>query len=621
MPKPRSWNNLELTKWNSWNALANMPSIEAMRLFVKILEEEDPAWLSKVQDQGESEESPEVKSGFDEEIPLPIQSVQISTIETSLENGNFGDTEDKDILVDGIAAVSIQNKWVSPQTSGRRPSPRYQHGAAVFQDKMYVVGGNHNGRYLNDVQVLDLNTLTWSKVEQKSTTSNPIMHGESKAESVLPPCAGHSLIQRGNKLLAVAGHSKDPSDTVIVRAFDTETCSWSLLDSFGKAPIARGGQSVTLVGSNLVMFGGEDTKRRLLNDLNILDLDTMTWDAVEAVGAPPCPRSDHTAAVQAGRHLLIFGGGSHSTCFNDLHVLDLDSMEWSQPEQNGIVPTPRAGHAGVTVGDSWYIIGGGDNKSGISETMVLDMSTFVWSIVTSVEGRTSIASEGLSVVAATSNGEETLVTFGGYNGHYSSEVHILKTDQKAKLQPRVVESPAAAAVRAAYTTPQVPSANGSSGRDLQDALQENRVKEIVMDMPKSENMNHVYDDINEQLAIASKTRKDLEISVSMLQAENARLKHDLGALQSSNLELSQELHSVRGQLAGEQSRSFRLEVDLAELRQKLHSMEALQKELELLRRQKAASDQVAAAAAAQKQTSGGVWGWLAGTPNEKSVET
>ena len=47
--------------------------------------------------------------------------------------------------------------------------------------------------------------------------------------------------------------------------------------------MARGGQSVTLVGSNLVMFGGEDPKRRLLNDLNILDLDTMTWDAIETV--------------------------------------------------------------------------------------------------------------------------------------------------------------------------------------------------------------------------------------------------------------------------------------------------------------------------------------------------
>jgi hypothetical protein len=27
------------------------------------------------------------------------------------------------------------------------------------------------------------------------------------------------------------------------------------------------------------------------------------------------------------------------------------------------MPTPRAGHAGVTIGENWYIVGGGDNKS------------------------------------------------------------------------------------------------------------------------------------------------------------------------------------------------------------------------------------------------------------------
>lgn len=46
-------------------------------------------------------------------------------------------------------------------------------------------------------------------------------------------------------------------------------------------------------------------------------------------------------------------------------------------------------------------------------------------------------------------------------------------------------------------------------------------------------------------------------------------------------------------------------------------METLQKEVELLRRQKAASEQ-AALSAKQRQGSGGVWGWLAGSPPENS---
>lgn len=48
-------------------------------------------------------------------------------------------------------------------------------------------------------------------------------------------------------------------------------------------------------------------------------------------------------------------------------------------------------------------------------------------------------------------------------------------------------------------------------------------------------------------------------------------------------------------------------------------METLQKELELLQRQKAASEQ-AALSAKQRQSSGGVWGWLAGTPSDRNTD-
>ena len=108
-------------------------------------------------------------------------------------------------------------------------------------------------------------------------------------------------------------------------------------------------------------------------------LETMTWDAIEVVGMPPSPQYDHTATVHANRYLLIFGGGSHSTYF-------LQSMEWSRPKMQGSLHSPRAGHAGVTIGENWYIVSGGDNKIGVSETMVFNMYTLQWSVVTTIQG-------------------------------------------------------------------------------------------------------------------------------------------------------------------------------------------------------------------------------------------
>lgn len=40
---------------------------------------------------------------------------------------------------------------------------------------------------------------------------------------------------------------------------------------------------MTLAGTSLVIFGGLDANRTLLNDLNILDLETMTWDEIDTV--------------------------------------------------------------------------------------------------------------------------------------------------------------------------------------------------------------------------------------------------------------------------------------------------------------------------------------------------
>ncbi|XP_022965617.1 acyl-CoA-binding domain-containing protein 4-like isoform X2 [Cucurbita maxima] len=615
VPEPSSWHAIEKSKWKSWNGLGNMVPAEAMRLFVKILEEEEPGWYSRVSSFVPDPEPVPVPKPVP--VPEPVLDVQINndskaepiivngnsipeTKTISTENGSLPESQDKDVLVEGLGSIVVYDQWVSPPVSGLRPKARYEHGAAVIQYKMYIFGGNHNGRYLNDLHVLDLRSWAWTKLEAK--TQSP----ESPPEK-LTPCAGHSLISWEHKLLSVAGHTKDPSEAIQVRVFDVQTSTWSNLKTYGKPPVSRGGQSVTLVGTSLVIFGGQDAKRTLLNDLHILDLETMTWDEIDAVGAPPSPRSDHTAAVHAERYLLIFGGGSHATCFNDLHVLDLQAMEWSRPTQQGEIPTPRAGHAGITVGENWFIVGGGDNKSGVSETIVLNMSTLVWSVVTSVQGRVPIASEGISLVVSSYGGEDIIVSFGGYNGRYTNEVNVLKPSHKSTLQSKLAETPVADSVSAVHN---ITNPTGDVESEYERA-QEGKIREIVMDNIEPEHLNK-SEQMKELVATLKAEKEELESSLSKEKIHFLQLKQELADAENRNTELYKELQSVRSQLAAEQSRCFKLEVEVAELRQKLQTMESLQKELDLLQRQKAASEE--ALRAKQKQGSGGVWGWLAGSP-------
>ncbi|XP_047322611.1 acyl-CoA-binding domain-containing protein 4-like isoform X2 [Impatiens glandulifera] len=474
---------------------------------------------------------------------------------------------------------------------------------------MYIFGGNHNGRYLSDLQVLDLRTWNWSKIELKV--------GDESLESSSPvsvsACAGHSLVPWGkDKLISIAGYTKNPSESMQVKVIDLQTNTWSTLKTYGKPPVSRGGQSVTFVGTTLVIFGGQDANGSLLNDLHILDLETMTWDEMDTLGVPPSPRSDHTAAVHAEQYLLIFGGGSHATCFNDLHVLNLDTMEWSRPIQQGEIPSPRAGHADVTVGENWFIIGGGDNKSGVSETVVLNMSTLVWSVVTTVQGRVPLASEGLSLVLSSYNGEDILISFGGYNGQYRNEINVLKPSHKSTMQSKI-ETHVPDSVFAVHN-----ATNPTKDLESELKLQEGKVKEIIMDSGDSDPKRIISQENSEGPIASLKAEiKELEASISTQNMQCLQIKQKLSEAETRNTDIYKELQSVRGQLASEQSRCFKLEVDVAEFRQKLQSLVVLQKELELLQRQKASSEEGALNGNRQLR-SGGVWGWFAGSPNDEN---
>ncbi|XP_011024324.1 PREDICTED: acyl-CoA-binding domain-containing protein 4 isoform X1 [Populus euphratica] len=489
--------------------------------------------------------------------------------------------------------------WVPIPVSGTRPSARYKHAAGVADEKLYIAGGSRTGRYLPDVQVFDFRGSVWSSLKLKSEADGGKSE-ENGAQEVLPATSDHSMVKWGNKLLLLGGHSKTTSDSMIVRFIDLETHACGFIETSGNAPVARGGHSVTLVGSRLIIFGGEDRNRRLLNDVYALDLETMTWDMVVARQTAPAPRFDHTAAINREHYLLIFGGCSHSIFFNDLHVLDLQTMEWSQPEVQGDLVTPRAGHAGVIIGENWYVVGGGDNKNGCPETLVLNMSKLAWSALTSVKERDPLASEGLSVCSALINGERHLVAFGGYNGKYNNEVFVMRLKPSDASRPKIFQSPAAAAAAASVT-----SAYALAKSEKLDFSSLNLNSNGVGNNPSELDLAFEIDALKEE-------KKVLESSLTEVRAENSRLTEKVDEVNGTHAELSKELHSVQGQLAAERSRCFKLEAQIAELQKILESLQSIENEVQLLRRQKSALEQEIERSAAQRQGSGGVWRWIAG---------
>ncbi|KAD5961927.1 hypothetical protein R6Q59_014532 [Mikania micrantha] len=305
---------------------------------------------------------------------------------------------------------------------------------------------------------------------------------------------------------------------------------------------------------------------------------------------PPAPRFDHTATVHANRYLQIFGGCTHSVFFNDLHVLDLETLEWSQPHIQGDVVSPRAGHAGVSIDEKWFIVGGGDNRNGSSETLVMDMPKLVFSILTNVKGRDPLASEGLSVSSALIDGEPFLVAFGGYNGKYSNEVVVMRPKPKDSKHSKIYQSPAAAAAAASVT-----AAYALTKSESLDFT-------TINSKPKM--------DLSVAINVIKEEKKALELIIEEAKAENAELLKKLEELNGVHVDLSKELQSVQGQLASERSRCDDLEAQILDLQKKLSSMQSIEQEVQTLRLQKSAIEKDMETG--QTQGSRGVWRWIAG---------
>ncbi|KAH0674524.1 hypothetical protein KY290_024925 [Solanum tuberosum] len=298
--------------------------------------------------------------------------------------------------------------------------------------------------------------------------------------------------------------------TVSVWAFDTETECWPLLEAKGDVPVARSGHTVLRASSVLILFGGEDGKRRKLNDLHMFDLKSLTWLPLHCTGTCPSPRSNHVSSLYDDKLLLIFGGSSKSRTLNDLYMLDFETMAWSRTKICGFHPSPRAGCCGVLCGTKWYIAGGGSRKRRHAETLIFDVLKLEWSVAVASPASSITTNKGFSLVLVQHKERDFLVAFGRFKKDPSNEIEVLITEKKNELSM---------------------GRRSSLSKATGNLLSGNR---LTFTGPASQPVN----------------------GTTTSYVDNARLEHDVAFLKVIMDDTQKELHTKGGVLAGERARAF-----------------------------------------------------------------
>eukprot|EP01103_Thecamoeba_quadrilineata_P017027 TRINITY_DN5889_c0_g1_i1.p1 TRINITY_DN5889_c0_g1~~TRINITY_DN5889_c0_g1_i1.p1 ORF type:complete len:506 (+),score=101.30 TRINITY_DN5889_c0_g1_i1:89-1606(+) len=262
----------------------------------------------------------------------------------------------------GSPPSSLWNK-IRVDPSSPRPISRYNHAGEIYENQLFIFGGFHGKKPLNDLWSFDITTENWQMVMSKGDPPSP------------RSC--HSLALFGGSFIVFGGfdgmlHLND------VHTFEVETGVWSLKSSIiGQPPLSRIHHSCVVYGSSMIIFGGLSGTQRL-NDLHFLNLNTFSWSQIECDGIPPEPRLAHTCNVYQNR-LVFFGGYIRNQRMNDLHVLDLGTLHWKQILVTGATPSPRYGHSSVMIG-SKLVVYGGCNELGkvLPDLHVLDLEVQSW---------------------------------------------------------------------------------------------------------------------------------------------------------------------------------------------------------------------------------------------------
>ncbi len=222
------------------------------------------------------------------------------------------------------------------------PSPRQQVAATAVHGQIYVLGGLTESGASTKVEIFDNEINQW--------TTGP--------ELPLPLHHAMAVAYRG-ELVVIGGWWPEGEDLVANTSADVYVLRDNAWEELPPLPEPRAAGAAAVVGSEIVVMGGQDATGELVQSTEVFDGES--WRS----GAPiPSPR-EHLAGASDGRFAYAIGGRELSSDAN-LAVLERYDPASDSWEQLPPMPTARGslGGAAVIKGEL-LVVAGGEEPTGV----------------------------------------------------------------------------------------------------------------------------------------------------------------------------------------------------------------------------------------------------------------
>jgi len=278
-----------------------------------------------------------VENSWTTETPMPTARAQLGV---AVVNGKIYAIGGGNNTAAGPTLLNVNeeydpatNTWTTKEPM---PTARQSFGIAVYENKIYCIGGSTNGPRLAVNEVYDPATNTW-----ETKTAMPTARAGLSANTV------------NGRIYLMGG---DPGNTTN-EAYDPVTDSWT---TESQIPLGASGSASAVVGSKIYLFGGLSNR----NSTQIFDPVTSAWTN----GLPiPVGVAEGAAAATSGVdvpvRIYVMGGeityvrnGETYGNVTDLNqVYDPETNSWSM---GAPLPSVLRFFGLAVVNDTLYAMGG-----------------------------------------------------------------------------------------------------------------------------------------------------------------------------------------------------------------------------------------------------------------------